>query len=243
MFGCLAHVKVQSIGLGKLDDRSVDMVYIGKEPGTKAHRLYNPTTGRLHVSRDVVFEEEKGWYWEHHNIQGKNFPDNFILVDTRAGLQEKGNEDSPHTPSNLNSSTQGSAYGGNNSVSAMGSYSTTEMTGSSSEAPTQFRLLSDIYNDTEEIDISDEELLLIGIEEPRSFEEAKTNEEWNKAMRTELEAIEKNKTWVLTDLPVGRKPISLKWVYKIKKDTNGEIVKYKAILVARGYVQKKRHRL
>lgn len=61
VFGCLAHVKVQSNGLGKLDDRSVNMVYIGKEPGTKAHRLYNPTTGRLHISRDVVFEEGKGW--------------------------------------------------------------------------------------------------------------------------------------------------------------------------------------
>lgn len=156
-------------------------------------------------------------------------------------MQEEDEANSPsfHTPSNLGSSTQGSAYGGNNSVSARGSNSTSKMTGNSSEAPAQFRLLSNIYNDTEEIVVPDVELLLIRIEEPKSFEEAKTSEEWNKAMRTELEAIEKNKTWVLTELPAGRKPICLKWVYKIKKDTNGDMVKYKARLVARGYVQKK----
>ncbi|KAL8127829.1 hypothetical protein AgCh_014672 [Apium graveolens] len=208
VFGCLTHVKIQSNGLGKLDGRSVNLIYIGRELGTKAHKLYNPTTGRVHVSRDVEEGEEA------------NFP-------------------SVHTPGSQNSSTQGSVYGGNNFASARSSSFASKMTGSSSEAPPQFRLLSDIYKNTEEIVIPDEELLLIGIEEPRNFEKAKNSEDWNKAMRTELEAIEANKTWVLTDLPAGRKPISLKWVYKIKKDTNGDIVKYKARLVAKGYVQKK----
>ena len=59
VFGCLAHVKVLKMGLGKLDDISESMVYIGKEPGTKANRFYNPITGRLHVNREVVFDEEK----------------------------------------------------------------------------------------------------------------------------------------------------------------------------------------
>lgn len=47
-------------------------------------------------------------------------------------------------------------------------------------------------------------------------------------MKVEIKAIEKNKTWILTDLPPGRKTISLKWIYKLKKNTEGEIVKYKA---------------
>lgn len=81
IFGCLAHVKVPNVGVGKLNDRSVAMIYIGKEPGTKAHRLYNQTTGRLHVSRDVVFEEEKRWNWEHSEVQGNNKFDSFV-VDT-----------------------------------------------------------------------------------------------------------------------------------------------------------------
>jgi hypothetical protein len=60
-FGCVAHVKVAGGHLRKLDDRSTPMVLIGYEPGTKAYRLYNPVTDRVHVSRDVVFEEGRAW--------------------------------------------------------------------------------------------------------------------------------------------------------------------------------------
>jgi hypothetical protein len=42
----------------------------------------------------------------------------------------------------------------------------------------------------------------------------------------------------LTKLPAGHKPIGLKWVYKLKRNAKGEVVKHKAILVAKGYVQK-----
>lgn len=57
-------------------------------------------------------------------------------------------------------------------------------------------------------------------------------------MTQEIDSIEKNQTWALTELPAGHKAIGLKWVFKLKKDTNGEVVKHKARLVAKGYVQK-----
>lgn len=57
-------------------------------------------------------------------------------------------------------------------------------------------------------------------------------------MKKEIEAVEKNKTWELTELPAGHKAIGLKWVLKLKKDANGRIVKHKARIVAKGYVQK-----
>jgi hypothetical protein len=63
-FGCVAHAKVAGGHLRKLDDRSTPMVLIGYEPGTKAYQLYNPATDRMHVSRDVVFEEGRSWNWE-----------------------------------------------------------------------------------------------------------------------------------------------------------------------------------
>ena len=56
-------------------------------------------------------------------------------------------------------------------------------------------------------------------------------------MKQELQAVEKNKTWELVDLPAGHRPISLKWVFKLKKDEKGVVTKHKARLVVRGFVQ------
>ncbi|KAL2230367.1 UNVERIFIED_CONTAM: Retrovirus-related Pol polyprotein from transposon RE1 [Sesamum indicum] len=56
-------------------------------------------------------------------------------------------------------------------------------------------------------------------------------------MKNELHALESNHRWELTDLPLGKKPIGSKWVYKIKLNPDGSIERYKARLVAKGYDQ------
>ena len=83
----------------------------------------------------------------------------------------------------------------------------------------------------------EEEALLIEEEEPTCYREAAGQAAWEQAMKIEIEAIEKNETWSLTELPVGHKVIGLKWVFKVKKNSNMEIIKYKARLVAKGYTQ------
>ena len=67
---------------------------------------------------------------------------------------------------------------------------------------------------------------MMDVEEPANFQEASKGEHWRSAMKVELEAIEKNNTWKLTPLPRGHKPIGLKWVYKLKRDTEGNVVRY-----------------
>jgi hypothetical protein len=62
-FGCLVHVKDATPNLKKLDDRSRPMIFIGYEPGSKAYRVYNPLTKKVHVIRDVVFAEQEQWNW------------------------------------------------------------------------------------------------------------------------------------------------------------------------------------
>lgn len=42
VFGCTTHMKIPSIHTKKLDNRSKQVVNFGKEPGTKAYRLYDP---------------------------------------------------------------------------------------------------------------------------------------------------------------------------------------------------------
>ena len=53
-----------------------------------------------------------------------------------------------------------------------------------------------------------------------------------------IQALEATKTWVLTPLPLGKKPIGCKWVYRIKLRANGSVNRYKARLVAKGYTQR-----
>lgn len=74
--------------------------------------------------------------------------------------------------------------------------------------------------------------------EPESFFEASKDKNWVIAMNEEMEALYRNRTWILTDLPPGRKPIGCKWVYKIKYKSSGEIERYKARLMAKGYSQR-----
>ena len=52
------------------------------------------------------------------------------------------------------------------------------------------------------------------------------------AMLEEIKAIEENDTWELIDPPPGCRPIDLKWVYKVKRDKLGAIVKHKVCLIA-----------
>ncbi|GJV31700.1 putative RNA-directed DNA polymerase [Tanacetum coccineum] len=74
--------------------------------------------------------------------------------------------------------------------------------------------------------------------EPKTYQEAILDDNWINAMNNEMEALNKNHTWIITNLPSNRKPIGCKWVYKIKYKSNGEIERYKARLVAKGYSQR-----
>lgn len=70
-------------------------------------------------------------------------------------------------------------------------------------------------------------------EVPTSFVEVKQEDCWRRAMLDELLSIN-NSTWTFTMLPAGHRAIGLKWVFKVKKDKHGAIVKHKAHLVAKG---------
>jgi hypothetical protein len=86
-------------------------------------------------------------------------------------------------------------------------------------------------------ELEEASLLLAGPGEPCSFAEAEGDEAWRAAMQEEMDAVNRNGTWELVDLPHGHCPIGLKWVYKLKKNEAGKVVKHKARLVARGFVQ------
>ncbi len=60
---------------------------------------------------------------------------------------------------------------------------------------------------------------------------------WEIAMQEKYDSLVVNNTWTFVPLPNGRKPIFCKWVFKIKHAIHGEVERYKAKLVARGFIQ------
>ena len=69
---CIAHSKIESTNLRKLNNRSRTLVHLGTEPGSKAYRLLDPTQERIVMSRDVVFGENKLLEWNrngHHEAE------------------------------------------------------------------------------------------------------------------------------------------------------------------------------
>jgi hypothetical protein len=77
-------------------------------------------------------------------------------------------------------------------------------------------------------------------EEPKSVREVVDSTEgklWKDAMVEEMESLHKNETWDLVELPNGRKHVGSKWVFKKKLNATGQVEKFKARLVVKGYSQ------
>nr|GFC27320.1 retrovirus-related Pol polyprotein from transposon TNT 1-94 [Tanacetum cinerariifolium] len=76
-----------------------------------------------------------------------------------------------------------------------------------------------------------------GQKQPKTYKEALTQSCWIEAMQEELHEFERLKVWELVPRPDKVMVITLKWIYKVKLDELGGILKNKARLVARGYHQ------
>jgi hypothetical protein len=85
--------------------------------------------------------------------------------------------------------------------------------------------------------ILQEKLHVVSAKEPSSLSEVEQDPHWKAGMMEEIRAIEENDTWTLTDLPTDKRAIELKWIFKLKRDEQGSVVKHKARLVVKGYSQ------
>nr|GEV58430.1 Myc-type, basic helix-loop-helix (bHLH) domain-containing protein [Tanacetum cinerariifolium] len=74
--------------------------------------------------------------------------------------------------------------------------------------------------------------------EPTCYKDVILDSNWIDAKNAEIEALNRYHTWIITYLPANRKPIGCKWIFKIKYKANGEIKRYKARLVSKGFNQR-----
>ena len=78
--------------------------------------------------------------------------------------------------------------------------------------------------------------------EPSTYKQAmesSDSDKWNEAMKDELLSLKKNDTYEVIEREESMKVIGCRWVYALKKDEHGKVVRYKARLVAKGYNQEK----
>ena len=75
-------------------------------------------------------------------------------------------------------------------------------------------------------------------DDPTSFEEAMRSDhssKWLEAMEDEMRSMNANKVWDFEIILKGTKTVGCKWVYKIKLDSQENIERYKARLVAKDF--------
>jgi hypothetical protein len=234
----------------KLDAKSLKCILLGVSEESKAYRLFNPTSNKIIVSRDVVFEEDQQWCWDDNHKHN-------LLPDLEWETQEAADTDDGEIEADSGADAELGAISGeqepefDEEESALnglqpGVDDEEQHTPNSNILEHQGRIRKPpvwMQDYSAGQGFSDEEagnsmfLALLGDSDPMTYEEAAKSERWRSVMDQEMQAIERNDTWELTTLPSGGKSIGVKWIFKTKVNENGEVDKYKARLAAKGYCQ------
>ncbi|CAL2268313.1 unnamed protein product [Prunus armeniaca] len=221
VFGSVCFVHKPEESRYKLDAKSTRGVFVGYATCEKGYRVFDPVTRKLLLSRDVVFDEGATWNW-------KETTENSVVMMNHEAHPRNSQVELFETPVG----NRNSGFIPRDSVSYKESSkasSRLEDTQNFDHTPLKWRKLDDILAQCN-----------LCTMEPEKFEEAVKDESWMKAMKDELNMIEKNDTWVLIDRPMDKLVIGVKWVFKTKQNLDGSVQKNKARLVAKGYSQKPR---
>lgn len=219
VFGCVCYVFVPSHLRHKMEKKAIRCVFVGYDSQRKGWRCCDPNSGKVYVSRNVIFDEQSSW-WS---------PENQVLPDTHQLKENLKASEVILDFSNDDLYVEDVLVGQSNGGQSDTNYETQEQVEPGPRRSQRVRKPNTKYANVAII----EDVLA----EPRSFEEASLKEEWCQAMQVEMEALYRNETWELVSKPDGVKPVSCKWVYKLKQKADGSVERCKARLVARGFSQ------
>ena len=217
----------------KLDPKSEKGILVGYPLDTKGYKIYNIESKKFIRSKDVLFHENK-----FHNFQSsveKNilfkFEDDFVTQKdkTQTNVQvepvipvELENEE--HIPA-VGVAQPGASYEENfmRQVDTVGAKRIRK-------PPKRFS--PDECNVAAQFTVDDDE--------PKSVTDAlnsKNSGKWMQTLEAEYNSLVKSETWELVIPPDDACIVGSKWVFKVKRKANGEVDRYKALLVAQGYSQ------
>ena len=228
-FGATAYVHVPKEKRTKLDFKSETGFMVGYGINTKGYRIYLGGS-RVVTARDVVFDERpagvKPGFIVHDNTS-----------DDNSGGDGNGNSDNGDDSGPDNDRGHDNTDGGNNGNNDSDPGSPPPAPRKSSR-PTIGKKPGEWWKATKAPIISLSAATQLS--EPLTREEALRSadaEQWQQAMADEMASLLANNSWTLEKVPKGINPIPVKWVFKIKRDSAGNVERYKARLVAKGFRQ------
>ncbi|PRW61567.1 Retrovirus-related Pol poly from transposon TNT 1-94 isoform B [Chlorella sorokiniana] len=227
-FGARCYAVIPKPLRTKLDDTSEPGRFIGYPAGTKGYKILL-NTGKVIISRDVTFKETGG--------SSTGPPGEPGLSD-----EEGSDADEDMEPAGAGPSQPGPAAsraGGSRSPPA-----SKRPRRAATDVPAEIWREEGYKITGRKRDLGAAHSAII--QEPASLEEAQASEQaeqWQQAADDEMASLLAYNTWELEPVPPGAdmapgvKPIPVKWVFKIKRDANGNVERYKARLVAKGFLQ------
>lgn len=241
VFGSDCYIHVPKQLRKKLDAKSEKISFVGYAPN--GFRLWNGT--KVFVGRDVIFNEDELRLCTVKSGKKTSENDKVVIKDQVADencepelrLGESDTELGSDSE-NFFSDDDNDDSGRENSGGASGGPVVDNSVRRSGRNIVPPSWHSDYNMDISAFALSAEEFL---DNIPTDVEELKQRGDWlswKSAIKDELESLEKNDTWQLVELPAGKKVIDSKWVFKVKRNSEGEVERYKARLVARGFTQR-----
>lgn len=209
VFGCVCYAHIPDQLRQKLDAKAQKLRFMGYSSQTKGYKLYDESTGKMVVRRDVSFRE-----------------------DSFSQENENGNDQSPQTEQ-LDASSDGSTS--QSSVPELQSGDHPRRTERISKPPVRFGY--DEYAENVAHHVAYRACEIVEPATFQEARESAQSKEWMAAAQTEYDSLASSKTWELVELPPDRRPVGCKWVFKVKITPDGSVDRFKGRLVAKGYSQ------
>ena len=267
VFGCDAWMHIPSVKRTKLEAKSQRMIFVGYDRLRKAYRLVKPGTSEVSFSRDVKFNENSFSGRIHHGTCSNGRDNGSLDVEffgsndargveyEHVALDESGTipDEDESNEKDTGDETSGSSTG---TTTADVSTSSDDLDqpqpvlrrSAREPKPKQFPdyLVGDDYEDFfEALDrqhaasATEEKVGEVGLE-PKTVDQALNGPDsakWKDAMQKEYDSLLKNGVFSLVPSPKDRNIVDNKWVFKIKRNADGSVERFKARLVARGFSQ------
>ena len=235
VFGCVTYVHIPENQRKKLDAKSRKSIFVGYPEGVKGFKLYDPVTHKFIRSRDVIFLEKSFHDFDVNNSSNSDdrANDDFPIVIGKIPLNGSQDQDEPNDQRVANN-VDGNQQDGVQQVGE--TFEETFMNEVRNIGERRARRPPNRFDD--ECYLAND--ITADINEPINIDEAFSGEhskEWKQATDSEFKSLIENDTWELVPMPEGKNIVGNKWVFKVKRDENGDVQRYKARLVAQGYSQ------